>query len=55
MSSTPRPHDLVWLNNAAALEAIEESWSHSTGVLACRWWYDATLMLTPAFRWAYGV
>jgi hypothetical protein len=26
MSSTPRPHDLVWLNNAAALEAIEESW-----------------------------
>lgn len=25
MSSTPRPHDLVWLNNAAALEAIEES------------------------------
>ena len=26
MSSTPRPHDLVWLNNAAALAAIEESW-----------------------------
>ena len=26
MSSTPRPHDLVWLNNAAALEAIEEPW-----------------------------
>ena len=26
MSLTPRPHDLIWLNNAAALEAIEEPW-----------------------------
>lgn len=26
MLSTPRPHDLVWLNSAAALEAIEEHW-----------------------------
>ncbi|VUT04567.1 Phosphoribosyl-dephospho-CoA transferase [Klebsiella pasteurii] len=26
MSSTPRPHDLIWLNNTAALEAIEEPW-----------------------------
>lgn len=26
MSSTPRPHDLVWLNNTAALEAAEEPW-----------------------------
>lgn len=26
MSSTPRPHDLVWLKNTAALEATEEFW-----------------------------
>ncbi|MEN0616152.1 malonate decarboxylase holo-ACP synthase [Klebsiella indica] len=26
MSLTPRPHDLVWLNHTAALEAIEELW-----------------------------
>ena len=26
MSSTPRPHDLVWLNHASALEAIAEPW-----------------------------
>lgn len=26
MLSTPRSHDLVWLNSAAALEAIEEHW-----------------------------
>ncbi|HBW0986932.1 TPA: phosphoribosyl-dephospho-CoA transferase, partial [Klebsiella aerogenes] len=24
MSSTPRPHDLVWLNHASALEDIAE-------------------------------
>ncbi len=26
MSSTPRPHDLVWLNHASALEDIAEPW-----------------------------
>ncbi len=26
MSSTPRPHDLLWLNHASALEAIAEPW-----------------------------
>ncbi|MDM4206199.1 malonate decarboxylase holo-ACP synthase [Klebsiella spallanzanii] len=26
MSSTPRPHDLVWLNHTSALEATEELW-----------------------------
>lgn len=26
MSATPRPHDLVWLNHASALEDIAEPW-----------------------------
>ncbi|HBE2842442.1 TPA: malonate decarboxylase holo-ACP synthase [Escherichia coli] len=26
MSATPRPHDLIWLNHASALEAIAEPW-----------------------------
>ncbi|MBN0734290.1 hypothetical protein JTM20_35335, partial [Pseudomonas aeruginosa] len=26
MSATPRPHDLVWLNRASALEDIAEPW-----------------------------
>ena len=26
MSSTPRPHDLVWLNHASALEDVVEPW-----------------------------
>ncbi len=26
MSSTPRPHDLVWLNHASAPEDIAEPW-----------------------------
>ena len=26
MSSTPRPHDLVWLNHASAMEDIAEPW-----------------------------
>lgn len=26
MSTTPRPHDLIWLNHTSALEAIAEPW-----------------------------
>jgi hypothetical protein len=26
MTFTPRPHDLLWLNNANALLTVEEAW-----------------------------
>jgi phosphoribosyl-dephospho-CoA transferase len=41
MTFTPRPHDLLWLNNANALLTVEEAWVAPSGTPVCRWWCGA--------------
>lgn len=37
MTSTLRPHDLIWLNARDALEETTESGWMTFGIPACRW------------------
>jgi phosphoribosyl-dephospho-CoA transferase len=54
MSSTPRPHDLLWLNHASALEDIAEPW------VAQQWRAALPVVVrrdvdeNPASRWGAG-
>lgn len=41
MTFTPRPHDLLWLNNANALLTVEEAWVATQWHPVCRWWCGA--------------
>jgi hypothetical protein len=44
MTTTLRPHDLIWLTARDALEGITESWVEPPGIPACRWWCGVMLI-----------
>lgn len=52
MSTTLRPHDLIWLNARDALEDVTESWWIPSGIAAYRWWCGVMLMHRGVFPWA---